>query len=85
MSREYPQLFITCIGYREKIVLEDAIVDAIAAEQDTIRRLERGERVPTKGGHDAHWFIATGQDRISDLEELKTVIKGATLCIPEGG
>ena len=84
MSREYPQLFITCIGYREKIVLEDAIVDAIAAEQDTIRRLERGERVPTKGGHDAHWFIATGQDRIAALEELRKVVANAKLCLPEG-
>lgn len=86
MPPDAPQLFISCLGLRERIILEDAIVDAISAEKDGILRLERNlEVVPSEAVHTVQFFIQTGKDRIEDLEELRQVIARAKLCVPEGG
>lgn len=79
MSCEDPQLFISCIGYHERLVLEEAIADAIASNQE----LAKVMRELNQSG-DMDRAVKRFEERIIELKELRTIVTKAKLCVPEG-
>ena len=73
-----PEIQITCIGYWDRLILEDAIMDSIESFQSEIKSMNR-RRFDDELGLTPN-VVAMCEKRIKELEAMRKVLVNAPVC-----